>query len=92
MTHEEELMKKCLDCLIDNVGDIETMEFISLVWHERDKYNAWKEEYDNMSSEEWLARLNEYIKNHPDEKSYVKIDGVKHYVDNDYFTKGRELK
>lgn len=91
MTHEEKLIEQGMECLIDNLGEIEAMEFISLIWKERDKYNAWKEEYDNMSDEEWLAGLNEYIKNHPDDRSYVKIDGVKHYVDKDYFTKERAL-
>ena len=81
MTHEEKLIEQGMECLIDKLGEIEAMEFISLIWHERDKYNAWKEEYDNMSGEEWLAGLNEYIKNHPDDRSYVKIDGVKYYLE-----------
>ncbi len=83
MISDEELITKCLDCLMDNVGVIETEKFVSLIWHERDKYNAWKKEYDNMSDEEWLAGLNEYIKNHPDERSYIKIDGVKYYLDKE---------
>ena len=86
---DKELMERGLDCLMDNLGIIETERFVSLVWKERAKYEKWKKEYDNMTDEDWRAGLEEYVKQHPDDKSYIKIDGVKHYVDKDYFAKER---
>ena len=89
MISDKEILERGMDCLMDNLGIIEAERFVSLVWKERDRYLAWKKDYDNMSDEEWLAGLEEYVRQHPDDRSYVKIDGVKHYVDKDYFTKER---
>ncbi|MBQ3337091.1 MAG: hypothetical protein IJG80_06780 [Selenomonadaceae bacterium] len=61
-----------MDCLMDNLGIIEAERFVSLVWKERDKYNKWKQEYDNMSDEEWLAGLEKYVKQHPDDNNIAK--------------------
>lgn len=83
MISDEEILERGMDCLMDNLGIIEAERFVSLVWKERDKYNKWKQEYDKMSDEEWLAGLNEYAKQHSDERSYVKIDGVKYYLDKE---------
>ena len=89
MISDKEILERGMDCLMDNLGIIEAERFVSLVWKERDRYLAWKKDYDNMSDEEWLASLEEYVRQHPDDRSYVKIDGVKHYVDKDYFAKER---
>ncbi|MBR2733792.1 MAG: hypothetical protein IKD80_06040 [Selenomonadaceae bacterium] len=89
MISDKEILERGMDCLMDNLGIIEAERFVSLVWKERDRYLAWKKDYDNMSDEEWLAGLEEYVRQHPDDRSYVKIDGVKHYVDKDYFAKER---
>ena len=83
MMTDKEILEQGMDCLMDNLGIIEAERFISLVWQERAKYEEWKHEYDNMSDEEFLAGLEEYAKQHPDERSYIKIDGVKYYLDKE---------
>ncbi len=72
MMTDKEILEQGMDCLMDNLGIIEAERFVSLIWQERDKYNAWKEEYDNMSDEEWLAGLEEFMRNHPDDKNFIK--------------------
>ncbi|MBQ3451289.1 MAG: hypothetical protein IJL12_04535 [Selenomonadaceae bacterium] len=72
MISDEEILERGMDCLMDNLGIIEAERFVSLVWKERDKYNKWKQEYDNMSDEEWLAGLEEFIKQHPDDNNFAK--------------------
>ena len=91
MISDKEILERGMDCLMDNLGIIEAERFISLVWKEHAKYEEWKKEYNNMSDEEWRSGLEEYSKQYPDERSYIKIDGVKHYVDKDYFEKERAL-
>ena len=71
MISDEEILERGMDCLMDNLGIIEAERFVSLVWKERDKYNKWKQEYDNMSDEEWLAGLEEFIKQHPDDNNFA---------------------
>jgi len=72
MISDEEILERGMDCLMDNLGIIEAERFVSLVWKERDKYNKWKQEYDNMSDEEWLAGLEKYVKQHPDDNNIAK--------------------
>ncbi|MBQ4403196.1 MAG: hypothetical protein II857_02180 [Selenomonadaceae bacterium] len=72
MISDEEILERGMDCLMDNLGIIEAERFVSLVWKERDKYNKWKQEYDNMSDEEWLAGLEKYVKQHPDDNNFAK--------------------
>ena len=72
MITDEEILERGMDCLMDNLGIIEAERFISLVWKERDKYNTWKKEYDNMSDEEFRASLEEFIRQHPDEENFIK--------------------
>ncbi len=72
MISDEEILERGMDCLMDNLGIIEAERFVSLVWKERDKYNKWKQKYDNMSDEEWLAGLEEFIKQHPDDNNFAK--------------------
>ena len=72
MTHPDDLMAQGMRCLIDNLGIIEAERFIALLSRERGDYTEWqREHYDNMSSEEFLASLEEFMRNHPDD-SYVK--------------------
>lgn len=68
----DELSKKGVHCLIDNLGYINATEFIaSLMQEARENtqtYEEWSEEYfGNMTDEEFRADLQEYIKNHPHE-------------------------
>lgn len=72
MITDEEILERGMDCLMDNLGIIEAERFISLVWKERDKYNTWKKEYDNMSDEEFRTSLEEFIRQHPDEENFIK--------------------
>ena len=76
MISDKEILERGMDCLMDNLGIIEAERFVSLVWKERDKYNKWKQEYDNMSDEEWLAGLEEFIKQHPDDKNFCKGESL----------------
>ena len=72
MLKDEMLMSRGMRCLIDNLGIIEAERFIALLSRERGDYTEWqREHYDNMSSEEFLASLEEFMRNHPDD-SYVK--------------------
>ncbi|MBR1647035.1 MAG: hypothetical protein IJ685_09695 [Selenomonadaceae bacterium] len=80
---DKEILEQGMDCLMDTLGIVEAERFISLVWKEHAKYEQWKGEYENMSDEEWLAGLAEFAKQHPDDRSYVKIDGVKYYLDKE---------
>ena len=72
MISDEEILERGMDCLMDNLGIIEAERFVSLVWKERDKYNKWKQEYDSMPDEEWLAGLETYVKQHPDDNNIAK--------------------
>ena len=72
MITDEEVLERGMDCLMDNLGIIEAERFISLVWKERDKYNTWKKEYDNMSDEEFRTSLEEFIRQHPDDENFIK--------------------
>ena len=72
MISDEEILERGMDCLMDNLGIIEAERFVSLVWKERDKYNKWKQEYDNMTPEEFRTSLEEFIKQHPDDNNFAK--------------------
>ncbi len=70
MISDKEILERGMDCLMDNLGIIEAERFVSLVWKERDKYLEWQKEYDNMSDEEFRASLEEFIRQHPDDKNF----------------------
>ena len=72
MAYDGELLQRGMRCLIDNLGIIEAERFVALLSRERGDYTEWqREHYDNMSSEEFLASLEEFMRNPPDD-SYVK--------------------
>ena len=68
----DELSKKGVHCLIDNLGFLNAQEFVASLMQEARQntqtYEEWSEEfYGNMTDEEFKASLNEFIKNHPHE-------------------------
>lgn len=68
----EELSKKAIKLLVDNLGYFNATEFIAnLIDEGRNTppdYTEWQREYfDNMTDEEFRADLQEYINNHPHE-------------------------
>ncbi len=67
----DELSKKGVHCLIDNLGLLNAQEFLASLMQEGREYQSyeeWSEEfYGNMTDEEFKESLNEFIKNHPHE-------------------------
>ena len=68
----EELSKKAFKCLVDNFGYCNAMNYVMSLMEEgrkpRQTYEEWSEEYfGNMTDDEFMADLNDYIKNHPHE-------------------------
>ena len=67
----EELSKKAFKCLVDNFGYFNATNYIaSLIDEGRNSppdYTEWRQNYDNMTDDEFMADLNDYIKNHPHE-------------------------
>lgn len=76
MISDKEILERGMECLMDNLGIIEAERFVSLVWKERDKYLEWQKEYDNMSDEEFRASLEEFIRQHPDDKNFCKGESL----------------
>ena len=68
----DELSKKAFKCLVDNFGYCNAMNYVLSLMEEGRRtppnYSELEmQRYDNMTDEEFLADLNDYIKNHPHE-------------------------
>ena len=73
MTHPDDLMTQGMRCLIDNLGIVEAQRFIVLVKTEKSDYTQWqREHYDKMTAEEFYSGLQEFMRNHPDDKHFCK--------------------
>ena len=61
-----EILNMGMECLIDNLGDIETERFLSTFMRERFDYTKWQREYfDNMNADEFHEQAVNYAKSHP---------------------------
>ena len=72
-----EIMDRGLDCLIKNLGVIETERFISTIMRERFDYTEWRKElFGDMSLEELAKAAVEYEGAHPfvPKKQLLSID------------------
>ena len=72
MAYDGNLLQRGMRCLIDNLGIIETEKFIALLAEEKiDDYTQWQRDYfDSMTPEEFHASLENFIKQHPDDKEF----------------------
>lgn len=71
MLSDKEVMQKGMLLLEEHLGNLDTTRFISAIMQEGRNspkdYVQWRNDFfDKMSDEEFLADLNEYIKNHKD--------------------------
>ena len=77
MTHPDDLMTQGMKCLIDNLGIIEAQRFIVLVKSDKSDYTEWQRDYfDSMTPEEFRTSLEEFIKQHPDDKNFCKGESL----------------
>ena len=61
-----EIMKKGMDCLIQNLGIIETEQFISVIIREQFDYTKWQREYfDQIPKEELKEDIVSFVNSHP---------------------------
>ena len=74
MAYDGKLLQRGMRCLIDNLGIIETEKFIAMFAQEQiPDYTEWQRDYfDSMTSEEFRASLEEFIRQHPDEENFIK--------------------
>ena len=61
-----EIMEKGFNCLLQNLGTVETERFISTINRERFDYTQWRRQYfENVDPEDFLREAAEYAKAHP---------------------------
>lgn len=61
-----DVMDKGIDCLLENLGVVETERFISVIIREKFDYTKWRRGYlDNISAEEFNAKATSYAQTHP---------------------------
>ncbi len=72
MAYDGKLLQRGMRCLIDNLGIIDAEKFIALFTQEQiDDYTQWQRDYfDSMTPEEFHDSLQEFIRNHPDDKYF----------------------
>lgn len=76
MITSAEIMAKGMDCLIANLGHIETQQFISTIMREKFDYTKWREEhFSGMSLEEISRGAVAYAKEHPLQLKSQKVEG-----------------
>lgn len=71
MLSDKEVMQKGMLLLEEHLGNLDTTRFISAIMQEGRNapkdYVQWRNDFfDKMSDDEFLADLNEFIKNHKD--------------------------
>ncbi len=66
ITNMEYVMSRGMDCLIKELGPIDTAEFIVAIKADRFDYTEWRRNlFDNMTDGEYLKEAAEFEKNHP---------------------------
>ena len=60
------IMNDAMNCLINNLGVVETEIFISNLMREPFDYTEWqRKRFDNISLDDFCESAAEYCKNHP---------------------------
>ncbi|MBR1805255.1 MAG: hypothetical protein IJ774_02585 [Selenomonadaceae bacterium] len=72
MAYDGKLLQRGMRCLIDNLGIIDAEKFIALFTQEQiPDYTQWQRDYfDSMTAEEFHTSLQEFMRNHPDDKHF----------------------
>ncbi|MCM1126746.1 MAG: hypothetical protein NC429_09765 [Lachnospiraceae bacterium] len=66
MDNTMEIMNKGINCLLQQLGVIETEKFISIINREKFDYTKWQEHlFENMTLEEINAKAVEFAQNNP---------------------------
>ena len=66
ITNMEYVMSRGMDCLIKELGPIDTAEFIVAIKADNFDYTEWRRNvFDNMTNEEYLKEAAEFEKCHP---------------------------
>ena len=66
MNSTEEVMKLGMDCLLENLGVIDTERFISTLLREKSDYILWRRKYfENVDLKSFNKAAVEYGKEHP---------------------------
>ncbi len=66
ITNIEYVMSRGMDCLIKELGPIETAEFIVAIKADKFNYTEWRRNlFDNMTDKEYLKEAAEFEKSHP---------------------------
>lgn len=61
-----EIIEKGMNCLLENLGTVETEHFISIIIRERFDYTKWRKEYfGDASVEELNSAAAAYAQAHP---------------------------
>ena len=73
MAYDGKLLQRGMRCLIDNLGIIDAEKFIDMFREPISDYTEWQRDYfDSMTAEEFHASLQEFMRNHPDDKNFIK--------------------
>ena len=66
MDHTMEIMDRGINCLLQQLGVVETEKFISIINREKFDYTKWREHlFKDMTLEELNAEAVEFAKNNP---------------------------
>ena len=66
MDNTMEIMNKGINCLLQQLGVVETEKFISIINREKFDYTKWRENlFGNMTLEEINAEAVKFAKNNP---------------------------
>lgn len=66
MDNTMEIMDRGINCLLQQLGVVETEKFISIINREKFDYTKWRERlFKDMTLEELNAKAVEYAKNNP---------------------------
>lgn len=66
MITNTELMTRGMECLVQNLGDLEAQRFISTIMREKFDYTQWRREhFGNMDADAFLDAAVAYATEHP---------------------------
>ena len=66
MNSTAEVMKLCMNCLIENLGVTDTERIISTLFKEKSDYTLWRRRYfDDVDLDSFLKASADYAKEHP---------------------------
>ncbi len=66
MTGDMEIMNRGINCLLEELGVVETERFIAVINREKFDYTKWqRERFDNMTSDEFNKAAVAYSKEVP---------------------------